>query len=576
MKKISLMAIAISFVLSSCANLDLNPLSYGSSENWYHDATEIEMSLNDLWRADFFPIDDLDWDDDWMNRNGSNVVTLGTITSQWSTASGRWTALYKGITRSQKIIAALEEGSAKGLSDALVKQYLGEAYFMQGFAYGELATYFGDVVLNKEAITLDEAYVAKQSPRSEVFKYCYECLDKAAGYLPATRSGQQRPTSGAALGFKAGWASPFIGGAVGVLAGILIGIVAEYYTSSEYAPTKRLAQASREGSALTITSGLALGMNSCMIPCIILGLGIILAYYLSGLYGVAMSAMGMLSFVSLTVSVDTYGPISDNAGGIAEMSKLPEGVREITDTLDAVGNTTAAIGKGFAIGSGGLAALSLMLSYMYSIPGEKLTGGVPQLNIMEPMTLAGAIVGGAIPFLFSGMLIDAVANAARKMVEEVRRQFKEKPGILAGTEDPDYKTCIGISTKGSIGQMKVPALMAVVIPVVCGLLFGANFVGGILIGSTICAIMIALFTGNAGGAWDNGKKFIEQGGLEGIKKGGEGYDAVHDAAVVGDTVGDPLKDTVGPCMDIFIKIMSTVSLVAVSVFAHYNLWNVLF
>jgi len=161
MKKISLMAIAISFVLSSCANLDLNPLSYGSSENWYHDATEIEMSLNDLWRADFFPIDDLDWDDDWMNRNGSNVVTLGTITSQWSTASGRWTALYKGITRSQKIIAALEEGSAKGLSDALVKQYLGEAYFMQGFAYGELATYFGDVVLNKEAITLDEAYVAK-------------------------------------------------------------------------------------------------------------------------------------------------------------------------------------------------------------------------------------------------------------------------------------------------------------------------------------------------------------------------------------------------------------------------------
>ena len=206
MKKISLMAIAISFVLSSCANLDLNPLSYGSSENWYHDATEIEMSLNDLWRADFFPIDDLDWDDDWMNRNGSNVVTLGTITSQWSTASGRWTALYKGITRSQKIIAALEEGSAKGLSDALVKQYLGEAYFMQGFAYGELATYFGDVVLNKEAITLDEAYVAKQSPRSEVFKYCYECLDKAAGFLPATRSGQQRPTSGAALGFKARFA----------------------------------------------------------------------------------------------------------------------------------------------------------------------------------------------------------------------------------------------------------------------------------------------------------------------------------------------------------------------------------
>lgn len=378
------------------------------------------------------------------------------------------------------------------------------------------------------------------------------------------------------LKFKAGWASPFIGGAVGVVAGILIGIVAEYYTSSDYKPTKRLAEASCEGAALTITSGLALGMNSCMIPCIILGIGIILSYYLAGLYGVAMSAMGMLSFVSLTVSVDTYGPISDNAGGIAEMSKLPENVRNITDTLDAVGNTTAAIGKGFAIGSGGLAALSLMLSYMYSIPGETLTNGVPQLNIMEPMTLAGAIVGGAIPFLFSGLLIDAVANAARKMVEEVRRQFKEHPAILEGTEDPDHNRCIKISTEGSIGQMKVPALMAVVIPVVCGLLFGAEFVGGILIGSTICAIMIALFTGNAGGAWDNGKKFIEQGGLEGIKKGGEGYDVVHDAAVVGDTVGDPLKDTVGPCMDIFIKIMSTVSLVAVNVFAQYNLWNVIF
>lgn len=380
----------------------------------------------------------------------------------------------------------------------------------------------------------------------------------------------------AALGFKAGWASPFIGGAAGVVAGILIGAVAEYYTSSDFKPTRRLAEASREGSALTITSGLALGMSSCMLPCVILGLGIIIAYYLAGLYGVAMSAMGMLSFVTLTVSVDTYGPISDNAGGIAEMSRLPEEVREITDTLDAVGNTTAAIGKGFAIGSGGLAALSLMLSYMYSIPGERLAGGVPQLNIMEPMTLAGAIVGGAIPFLFSGMLIDAVARAARKMVEEVRRQFHENPGILMGTSDPDYKTCIGISTKGSIGQMRVPALMAVVIPVVCGLLFGANFVGGILIGSTICAIMIALFTGNSGGAWDNGKKFIEQGGLEGISRGGDGYNAVHDAAVVGDTVGDPLKDTVGPCMDIFIKIMSTVSLVAVSVFARYNLWEVIF
>ena len=369
------------------------------------------------------------------------------------------------------------------------------------------------------------------------------------------------------LGFKFGFASPWIGAAVGIIAGILIGIFAEYYTSSDYKPTKILAEASKEGPALTITSGLALGMRSCMAPCIVLGLGIIIAYYTAGLYGVAMSAMGMLSFVALTVSVDTYGPISDNAGGIAEMSQLPEGVREITDTLDAVGNTTAAIGKGFAIGSGGLAALALMLSYMYSLPGETVVNGLPTLNIMEPMTLAGCIVGGALPFLFSGMLIDAVAIAARKMVEEVRRQFKEKPAILEGKEDPDHNQCIKISTEGSIGQMKVPALMAVIIPVVAGLLFGAHFVGGILIGSTVCSIMIAIFTGNAGGAWDNGKKYIEQGGIEGAGKGSP----VHDAAVVGDTVGDPLKDTVGPCMDIFIKIMSTVSLVAVSVFSQYNL-----
>jgi len=373
-------------------------------------------------------------------------------------------------------------------------------------------------------------------------------------------------------GFKFGAISPWIGAAVGIVAGILIGIYAEYYTSSEYKPTKVLAESSKEGPALTITTGLALGMRSCMAPCVILGLGIIISYYTAGLYGVAMSAMGMLSFVALTVSVDTYGPISDNAGGIAEMSELPEGVRDITDTLDAVGNTTAAIGKGFAIGSGGLAALALMLSYMYSLPGESIVNGLPTLNIMEPMTLAGAIVGGALPFLFSGMLIDAVAVAARKMVDEVRRQFSEHPAILEGKEDPDHNQCIKISTEGSIGQMKVPALMAVIIPVVAGLLFGAHFVGGILIGSTICSIMIAIFTGNSGGAWDNGKKYIEQGGIPGAGKG----TPVHDAAVVGDTVGDPLKDTVGPCMDIFIKIMSTVSLVAVSVFAEYNLWAVIF
>ncbi|MBQ9833334.1 MAG: sodium/proton-translocating pyrophosphatase, partial [Clostridia bacterium] len=246
----------------------------------------------------------------------------------------------------------------------------------------------------------------------------------------------------------------------------------------------------------------------------------------------------------------------------------------ITDTLDSVGNTTAAIGKGFAIGSGALAALSLMISFIYSyIPAEEVVaaGGVA-LNIIDAMTLAGAIVGGALPFLFSGMLIDAVAKAARKMVSEVRRQFKEIPGILEGTAKPDYKTCIEISSKGAIGEMKVPSLLAVAVPVVCGFIFGPRFVGGLLIGSTIAAIMIAIFTGNAGGAWDNAKKYIETGVFG--KENGKGT-PTHDAAVVGDTVGDPLKDTVGPCLDIFIKIMSTVSLTFVCVFKDFNLWSVI-
>lgn len=365
------------------------------------------------------------------------------------------------------------------------------------------------------------------------------------------------------IGFKAGAISPMIGAFVGIAAGILIGVTAEYYTSADYAPTRKLASISLEGPALTITQGLSLGMRSTAIPCIILGGGIIISYYVAGLYGVAMSAAGMLSFVSATVSVDTYGPISDNAGGIAEMSGLDHDVRRITDTLDSVGNTTAAIGKGFAIGSGALAAMSLMVSYLYSYndPATPLS-----LNLIEPITLAGAIIGGALPFLFSGMLIEAVTKAARKMVDEVRRQFREIPGILLGTELPDYKTCIEISSKGALSEMKVPAFMAIVVPVLSGFLLGPEFVGGLLIGSTICSIMLAILTGNAGGAWDNGKKHIESGAIEGVGKGSD----AHAAAVVGDTVGDPLKDTVGPCLDIFIKIMSTVSLIVVAVFHRYN------
>lgn len=368
----------------------------------------------------------------------------------------------------------------------------------------------------------------------------------------------------ASLGFTAGSLSPWIAAAIGVVSGVVIGMLAELYTSADYQPTRRLAQAAEEGAALTITQGLALGMRSCMVTCIVLAAGIVTSHAVSGMYGVSMAAMGMLSFVTATVSVDTYGPISDNAGGIAEMSGLEPRVRQITDTLDAVGNTTAAIGKGFAIGSGALAALSLMISYLYSFNevGTELI-----LNMMTPMVLAGAIVGGALPFLFSGMLIDAVAKAARKMVSEVRRQFRERPGILDGTEKPDYKTCVSISYQGALAEMKLPSLLSIVVPVGTGFLFGPSFVGGLIIGSTLVAIMLAIFCGNAGGAWDNGKKYIETGGIPGAGKGSE----AHSAAVVGDTVGDPLKDTVGPCLDIFIKIMSTVSLVASPVFAQYNL-----
>jgi len=375
-----------------------------------------------------------------------------------------------------------------------------------------------------------------------------------------------KDTNLAAIGFNAGALSPWLAAALGIISGIVIGQLAEYFTSYDYKPTQNVSAASREGAALNITEGLGSGMKSVFLPVVVLGIAIIGANAIAGLYGVSMAAIGMLSFVASTVSVDTYGPIADNAGGISEMSHLDPNVRKITDELDAVGNTTAAIGKGFAIGSAALAALSLFASYLYAQAEPGQTVGLKLiLNMIDTLTLAGALVGAALPYLFSGILIEAVANAARKMVEEVRRQFKNDPEILTGQSRPDYAECIKISSAGALGEMKLPALLAVLTPLASGFLFGANFVGGLLIGTTLSAIMLALFTANAGGSWDNGKKYIENG-----HHGGKGSEA-HSASVIGDTVGDPLKDTVGPSLDILIKIMSVISLITVSIFVKYNL-----
>ncbi|MBR3152920.1 MAG: sodium-translocating pyrophosphatase [Clostridia bacterium] len=367
------------------------------------------------------------------------------------------------------------------------------------------------------------------------------------------------------LPFKLGGYSLWISALLGILAGIIIGGIAEYYTSYDFKPTKKVADFSKEGPAITITEGMAVGMKSTLASVIVLGIAIIVAHALAGNFGVAIAAMGMLSFVGITVSVDTYGPISDNAGGIAEMSELGDDVRAITDKLDSVGNTTAAIGKGFAIGSASFAAVSLMISFIcsFSPVDAEVT-----LDLLNPKILAGTLIGAAITFYFSGLLIEAVAKSAQKMVDEVRRQFKEIKGLREGKAKPDYKLCVGIATEGALHEMKAPALISIAVPVASGFIMGPEFVAGILMGSTISAIMLAIFCGNAGGTWDNSKKYIESLGKKGTN--------AHHAAVVGDTVGDPLKDTVGPSLDILIKIMSTVSLIMAAIFSHYNLLDLLF
>ena len=339
----------------------------------------------------------------------------------------------------------------------------------------------------------------------------------------------------------------------GVLAGILIGIVTEVYTSGDYRFVQSVAESSNTGSATVILSGLSLGMMSTGIPVLLICLSTLISYYLAGMFGVACAAVGMLSITGISLSVDAYGPIADNAGGIAEMSELPEGVRKITDHLDAIGNTTAAMGKGLAIGSAALTALALFVAYSQAAKIDKI-------DIMNPYVIVGLLIGGMLPFIFCSLSIDAVSKAAGSMIEEVRRQFREIPGIMEGTGKPEYEKCVEISTHAALTQMIVPGVMAIVVPVLVGFLLGKEALGGLLGGSIVTGVMMALFMANSGGAWDNAKKYIEEGHFNG--KGSPN----HAAAVVGDTVGDPFKDTAGPALNILIKLMTVVALVLAPLF----------
>ena len=361
--------------------------------------------------------------------------------------------------------------------------------------------------------------------------------------------------SGILSWFTFGTMKPFGAIIVGLVCGVLVGKIAEIYTSDRYKEVKEIAEQSETGHATNIIAGFSSGMKSTAVTIIVLGLGVVLSYLCFGDYGIGLAAVGMLSTTGMTVSVDAYGPIADNAGGIAEMSKQDESVREITDTLDSVGNTTAAVGKGFCIGGATFTALALFVAFAKA-------ANIPFINIIEPGVVVCLLLGAMLPYLFSSLTIKSVGRAANKMIEEVRRQFKEHPGIMEDKEKPDYARCVDISTQAALKEMILPAVIAVVSPIAVGFLFGAEGLGGLLVGGLASSIMLAVFMANAGGAWDNAKKYIEQG-----SHGGKGSEA-HKAVVTGDTVGDPFKDTAGPAMDILIKLMSVISLVLAPVLAQ--------